>query len=104
MAPEAISEHLISKNFLGEHPPRPPSLASLLLTNAYLHIRHQCNPPSKNPCYGPDLLFLYFSFYQWTPLHLAVRRGYKKTVKLLVKKGAAPDIRDKEEVRRLYSL
>ena len=24
MAPEAISEHLISKNFLGEHPPRPP--------------------------------------------------------------------------------
>ena len=24
MAPEATSEHLISKHFLGEHPPRPP--------------------------------------------------------------------------------
>ena len=31
MAPEATSEHLISTNFLGEHPPDPPSLVCLLV-------------------------------------------------------------------------
>ena len=56
MAPEAISEHLIFKNFLGEHPPRPPLvLHACLLIFAYIHIRHPRNPPSKNPGYGPDL-------------------------------------------------
>ena len=37
MASEAISEHLISKNFLGGHAPDPPSLAYL---HAYTY-RHQ---------------------------------------------------------------
>lgn len=23
--------------------------------HAYMHIRHQCNPPSENPGYGPDI-------------------------------------------------
>ena len=32
MAPEATSEHLISKNFLGEHPPDHPSLVCLFDT------------------------------------------------------------------------
>ena len=31
MAPEVTSEHLISKNFLGKHPLRPPSLACLFV-------------------------------------------------------------------------
>ena len=31
MAPEAISEHLISKNLLWEHPSDPPSLVCLLI-------------------------------------------------------------------------
>ena len=35
MAPEAISEHLISKNVLGEHPPRPLVLCACFLI--YLH-------------------------------------------------------------------
>ena len=47
MTSEAISEHLISKNFLGEHAPRPPYSCMLM------QIRHPCNPPSKNPGYGP---------------------------------------------------
>ena len=55
MAPEATSEHLVSKNFLGEHPPRPPLvLPACLFIYAYIHIRHRRNPPSKNPGYGPD--------------------------------------------------
>ena len=39
MAPEAISEHLISKNFLG---PDPPSLACLL---AYTVVSRKYAPP-----------------------------------------------------------
>ena len=35
MTPEATSEHLISKNFLGEHPPRSPY--SCLLVCLYTH-------------------------------------------------------------------
>ena len=45
---EAISGHIISKNFLGEHAPTPTK--SSMLTQ----IRRSCNPPSKNPGYGPD--------------------------------------------------
>jgi len=41
MAPEAISEHLIFKNFLGEH---ALVLCACLLIFAY---RHRRNPPSK---------------------------------------------------------
>ena len=33
-------------NFLGSMPPDPPTLACMPL-------RHPCNPPSKNPAYGP---------------------------------------------------
>ena len=48
MSSEAISENLITKNFLGEHAPRaPPSLACI-------HVTHPCNPPCKNPGYRPD--------------------------------------------------
>ena len=49
MASEAISEHLISKNFLGEHSPRPPQ--SCMLIHAYIQIRLPHNPPSTNPGY-----------------------------------------------------
>ena len=59
MPPEAISEHLISKNVLGEHPPGPLVLCACLLiymhTYAYIHIRHRRNPLSKIPGYGPGL-------------------------------------------------
>ena len=50
---QSISEHLISKNFLGEHP-RPPQA---LHAYACIHtIRHTCNPPLKNPGYGPKVV------------------------------------------------
>ena len=47
MASEAISEHLISKNFLEEYAPRPP------YSCMHMQIKHPCNPPSTNPGYGP---------------------------------------------------
>ena len=47
-ASEAISQHLISKNFLGEHAPRPPSLVCFNM-HVYIHIRHPCNPPCGGP-------------------------------------------------------
>ena len=50
MASEAIPEHLISKNFQGEHAPTPPW--SCMFMHAYIQIRHPCNPPSTNPGYG----------------------------------------------------
>ena len=45
MASKTISEH---QKFPGEHAPRPPTLACL-----YMHT-YQCDPPSKNPGYGPE--------------------------------------------------
>ena len=47
MASKAISEHLISKKSLGEHAPRSHSCACIRV------ITRPCNPPSKNPGYGP---------------------------------------------------
>ena len=54
MASEAISEHLISKNFLelGAWPQIPFVLHACMLIHVYIHIRHPRNPPSKNPGYG----------------------------------------------------
>ena len=52
MASQAISEHFISKTFLGDHAPRPPQFCMLMHT--YIHIRHPCNSPSENPGYGPQ--------------------------------------------------
>ena len=44
-------------------------------------------------------LFLFFSLYQRTPLHLAAERGrYKTIVVYLVKEGADVDMTDKNEV------
>ena len=37
-------------------------------------------------------------------MHIVVERGYEKTVKSLVEKGADPNIQDKDGVRSLYSL
>ena len=51
MAYEEIPDRLISKNFLGEHPPRTP--LSCMLACIYMHIRHRHNPSSKNPGHGP---------------------------------------------------
>ena len=51
-ASEAISVHLISTNFLGEHPPRTPLF--LMLTHVNMYIRHLCNPLSENLGYGPE--------------------------------------------------
>ena len=48
IASEVISEHLISKIFLGEHASRP--LYSCMLMHTYIQ---PCNPPSKNPGYRP---------------------------------------------------
>ena len=47
MASEAISGHLISKKFPDGACPQTP-----ILLYAYA-IRHSCNPPFKNPGYGP---------------------------------------------------
>ena len=51
MASEAISEHLISKISWGSMAPDPSSLVCF----GPMQIRRPCNPPSKNPGYGPDL-------------------------------------------------
>ena len=50
IAPEAIPEHLISKNFLGKHPPDTPSLACLHTYASDIDGK----PPSKHPGYGPE--------------------------------------------------
>ena len=67
MASEAISEHLISKNFLGEHAPRPPQSCMLM------QITDPCNPPSKIPGYTPATSLL----------RISVARLHTKLVNLL---------------------
>ena len=52
MAPETISEHLISKKFPGGASPQTPLILHACLL---MHIRHRRNPPSQNPGYGPDM-------------------------------------------------
>ena len=54
MASEAISEHLISKTFLGEHALKPPYSCMYMHACIYIPLRHPCNPHSKNPGYGPE--------------------------------------------------
>ena len=59
MAPEAIPKHLISKNFLGGACPQTPLV---LHPYACIHAtRHPCNPPSKNPGYGPASCYNFIS-------------------------------------------
>ena len=40
----------------------------------------------------------FYSFYQRTPLHIAVKEGYEHTVKSLVEKGADVNIPDNKGV------
>ena len=44
-----------------------------------------------------------FSFYQRTPLHIAVKEGKGHTVKFLVEKGADINIKDKNGVSEIIS-
>ena len=53
MASEAISEHLISKKFLGGARPQTPLI---MLMHVYIHFGHPCNPPSRNPSYEPAIV------------------------------------------------
>ena len=53
IASEAISEHLISKKFLGEHAPRPRYF--LHAYTAHTHVPPLC----KNPGYGPACYWLW---------------------------------------------
>ena len=40
----------------------------------------------------------FFSLHQWTPLHIAARRGHKDIVKHLVDNKATLNIQDNEKV------
>ena len=41
---------------------------------------------------------IFYFFYQRTPLHIAVKEGYRRTVKSLVEKGADVNMADKKGV------
>ena len=55
--PQKQSQNIYFLKFPGgAHPQNPLVLHACLLLHAYIHIRHPCNPPSKDPvCYRPEL-------------------------------------------------
>ena len=47
-----MASEATSKNFLGEHAPRPPQvLHAYEIMHAYWHAHFHVNPPSENPGY-----------------------------------------------------
>ena len=74
MASEAISEHLISKNFLGEHAPRPPYSLACMHTHTH-HADTHVTPLQKILATGLLRQYMFAKLNKHTHSHTQTNFG-----------------------------